>query len=80
VRKAGGVPPGLPSFVDPQRHDVSHFHGLAGDLTVRLQLNDEEGEVAGSAGIFISPAVVQRRPLARGSGSLIVILRQARYE
>lgn len=80
VRKVDGVPPGLPSFVDPHRHDVSHFYGLVGDLTVHLQLNDEEGEVTGPAGIFIPPGVVHRLQLARGNGYLIVILRQARYE
>lgn len=80
VRKVDGVPPDLPSFVDPHRHDVSHFYGLVGDLTVHLRMDDEEGEVTGPAGIFIPPGVLHRLQLVRGSGYLIVILRQGEYE
>lgn len=80
VRKVDGVPPDLPSFVDAHRHEVSHFYGLVGDLTVRLQLEDEEGEVTGPAGIFIPPRVLHRLQLVRGSGHLIVILRKGEYE
>jgi hypothetical protein len=80
VSEVKRVPPDFKAYVAPHQHDVSSFYGLVGDLTVEVLLDDEKREVTGPASIFIPPGLKHSiRPL-RGSGHMIIILRQGKYE
>ena len=80
VTEVKQVPPDFKSYVSPHKHEVSSFHGIVGELTVEVLLEDETHEVTGPASIFIPPGMIHSiRPL-RGKGMMIIILRRGHYQ
>ena len=66
--------------MEPHRHDASQLYGIIGDLKVEVFLEDERHEVQGPACIFIPAGMKHVLREMSGSGLLVVVVTQGKYE
>ena len=80
VNEIKKVAPNLEQYVEPHRHDTSQLYAIIGDLTVEVFLDDERHEVQGPACVFVPPGMKHVLRETSGSGYVVVVVRQGKYE
>ena len=66
--------------VEAHKHKVSSFYGVIGDLTIEVTLEDERYEVSGPGSVFIPEGIMHSIRALKGTGYVIIALRQGKYE
>ena len=80
VNEIKKVAPDIEHYIEPHKHDATQLYTIIGDLTVEVFLEDERHEVQGPACIFIPAGMKHALRELKGSGYLVVVVRQGKYE
>ena len=80
VNEIKKVAPNLEQYVEPHTHDATQLYAIIGDLKVEVFLEDERHEVQGPACIFIPAGMKHVLRETSGSGYIVVVVKQGKYE